>query len=137
MDPILYSNYRELTAAIILQACRDYIRARRYLAKHDLRKIERDVNKAWARYVLAIDMGYCEEELAPIRTAYFTRKKQWTRYCDMRWTVDSIENDFENSAIKRYLTLLGVDVSSETIVRSLIAKGDRISTVIDGFTYKK
>ena len=137
MDPILYSNYRELTAAIILQSCRDYIRARRYLAKHNLRKIERDVDKAWANYILAIDLGYCEEDLAPIRTAYFTRKKQWTRYMTMVDLVNAVENDFDNSSINHWLTLLGIHASSETLISALKAKGDKISTVIDGFTYKK
>ena len=136
-ETLLYSNYRELASAIVLQQCRDYIRARKYIAKHDINKIEAALNKALEKYEKAMENNASEEEIQKAKTAYSTRKKQWTRYMTMADLVNAVENDFDNSSINHWLTLLGIHASSETLISALKAKGDKISTVIDGFTYKK
>ena len=136
-DTVLYSNYRELAASIVLQICRDYIRARKYLAKHDLNKIENELSKSVLYYAYTMEHNKSPEEIKKAQTAYFNKKKHWTTYIGMKGLVDSIENDLGNSSLHHWLTLLGIDVSTETFINSLRVKGDKVSTVIDGFTYKK
>lgn len=137
MDPVLYSNYRSLAAAVVLQACRDYIQARKYLARHNWETMLDKMDDAWMEYANGVKTGEDQIRINRLRINYYNAKKNWYRYCNMQNTIDTIEYDFEYSYLYKYLTFLGLDISTETIVENLTKRGDQISTIINGFTYKQ